>query len=68
MEVLKMTTRQNLTELLSVLEEIRSKDFPDVPKEMVEKIALSQFDNQDDRNKARSDTMRVIADFINKIE
>ena len=63
-----MTTRQNLTELLSVLEEIRSKDFPDVPKEMVEKIALSQFDNQDDRNKARSDTMRVIADFINKIE
>lgn len=62
-----MTTRQNLNELLAVLEEIRSKDFPDVPKEMVEKIALSQFDNQDDRNKARSDSMQVIAEYINKI-
>ena len=29
-----MTTRQNLTELLAVLEEIRSKEFPDVPKDM----------------------------------
>ena len=61
-----MTTRQNLTELLSVLEEIRSKEFPDVPKEMIEKIALSQYDNQDDRNKARSETMRVIAEYVNK--
>lgn len=62
-----MTTRQNLTELLAVLEEIRSSEFPDVPKELIERIALSQFDNQDDRNKARTDTMQVIAEYINKI-
>ncbi len=62
-----MTTRQNLTELLAVLEEIRSKEFPDVPKEMIEKIAMSQFVNQDDRNKARTDTMHVIAEYVNKI-
>ena len=62
-----MTTRQNLTELLAVLEEIRSKDFPDVPKELIERIAVSQFDNQDDRNKARTDTMHVIAEYVNKI-
>lgn len=62
-----MTTRQNLTELLSVLEEIRSKEYPDVPKEMIEKIALSQFNNQDDRNKARTETMRVVADYVNQI-
>ena len=62
------TTRQNLTELLSVLEEIRSKEFPDVPKEMIEQIALAQFDNQDNRNKARTDTMRVVAEYVNKIE
>ncbi len=67
MEVLKMTARQNLNELLAVLEEIRSKEFPDVPKEMVEKIALSQYDNQDDRNKARTGTMQVIAEYVNKI-
>lgn len=62
-----MTTRQNLTELLEVLEEIRSKDFPDVPKDLIERIAVSQFDNQDDRNKARADTMHVIAEYINRI-
>ena len=62
-----MTTRQNLNELLAVLEEIRSKEIPDVPKEMIERIVLSQYDNQDDRNKARTDTMRVIAEYVNKI-
>ena len=63
-----MTTRQNLNELLAALEEVRSKEYPDVPKELIEKIALSQYDNQDDRNKARSDTMRVIAEYISRIE
>ena len=67
MEVLKMTTRQNLTELLAVLEEIRSKEFPDVPKEMIERIAVAQFENQDERNKARTETMRIIAEYVNKI-
>ena len=62
-----MTTRQNLTELLAVLEEIRATEYPDVPKELIERIAVSQFDNQDDRNKARTETMRVIAEYINKI-
>lgn len=63
-----MTTRQNLTELLAVLEEIRAKEYPNVPKELIEKIALSQYNNQDDRNKARSDTMHVIAEYINKMK
>ena len=62
-----MTTRQNLTELLEVLEEIRSKEFPDVPKDMIERIAEVQFENQDERNKARTETMRIIAEYINKI-
>ena len=59
-----MTTRQNLTELLKVLEEIRSTEYPDVPKEMIEKIALSQYENQDDRTKARTETMHVIASYV----
>jgi hypothetical protein len=62
-----MTTRQNLNELLAVLEEIRSSEYPDVPKELIEKIAMSQYDNQDDRNKARSETMRILAEYINGI-
>ena len=62
-----MTTRQNLTELLTVLEEIRSKEYPDVPKELIVRIAESQFINQDDRTKARNETMRVITEYVNRI-
>ncbi len=62
-----MATRQNLNELLNVLEEIRSNKYPDVPKELIEKIAIAQYDNQDDRNKARSETMRTLAEYINKM-
>lgn len=62
-----MTARQNLNELLAVLEEIRSSDYPDVPKELIEKIAMSQYDNQDDRNKARPETMRILADYVNRV-
>ena len=62
-----MTTRQNLNELLNVLEEIRSSKYPDVPKELIEQIAISQYDNQDDRNKARTETMKTLAEYINKI-
>lgn len=63
-----MTTRQNLNELLKVLEEIRSNKFPDVPKELIERIAVAQFDNQDDRNKARTETVNLISEYVNKIE
>lgn len=63
-----MTMRQNLNELMTVLEEIRSTEYPDVPKEMIERIALAQYDNQDDRNKAKNETMQVITEFINQIK
>lgn len=68
MEVWKMTMRQNLNELMTVLEEIRSKEYPDVPKEIIERIALAQYDNQDDRNKAKNETMQVLTEFINQIK
>ena len=63
-----MTTRENLNELLKTLEEIRSTKYPDVPREMIESIALSQYENQDDREKARSATMRAVAEYVNNIE
>lgn len=59
--------RQNLNELLSVLEEIRTKKYPDVPKELVYNIAVSQYDNQDDRGKARSETMRIVGEYVNEL-
>lgn len=59
-----MTTKQNLNELLKALEEIRSSEYPDVPKDLIEKIAISQYNYQDDRNKARSATMEILAQYI----
>ncbi|OCN03396.1 hypothetical protein A7X67_10960 [Clostridium sp. W14A] len=63
-----MTTRKNLNELMEVLEEIRSSKYSDVPKELIEKIAVTQYENQDDRNKARNETMRIVAEYVNKID
>ncbi len=59
-----MKMRQNIDELLSVLEEVRVKKYPDVPKELVEKIALIQYENQDNGSKARIDTLTLINEYI----
>lgn len=58
--------RQNIDELLSVLEEVRVKKYPDVPKELVEKIALIQYENQDNGSKARIDTLTLCLCAIKK--
>lgn len=58
-------TRQNLDELLQALEYVRASKYPYVPKELVEKVAISEYANQDDRAKARTETMKIIADYIN---
>lgn len=57
-------TKTNLNDLLEVLEQIRAEKYPDVPKELVEKIALSQYENQDDRSMARSDTTKIIGEYM----
>jgi hypothetical protein len=60
--------RKNLDELLATLEAVRSTKYPDVPKELVRKIAITQYSNQDDRGKARTETMNIVADYVNKIK
>lgn len=62
-EDLRMT-KSNLNELLGVLEEIRSEKYPDIPKEVIEKIAETQYENQDNRELARQETIRLIAEFL----
>jgi len=59
--------RKNLDELLETLEEVRRTKYPDIPKELVEKIAVTQYKNQDDRGKARTETINIVADYVNKI-
>jgi hypothetical protein len=58
-------TRSNLHELLSVLEKIRASEYPEIPSEVIVQIAVTQYDNQDDRAQARSKTIKIIADFLN---
>lgn len=61
-------TKTNLNDLLEVLEQIRAEKYPDVPKELVEKIALSQYEKQDDRSMARSDTTKIIGEYMSNIK
>lgn len=67
MEDMNMT-KTNLNDLLEVLEQIRAEKYPDVPKELVEKIALSQYENQDDRSMTRSDTTKIIGEYMSNIK
>lgn len=56
--------RSNLQELLDVLEEIRQREHPEIPAEVIVAIAHAQYDNQDNRSTARQKTSRIIADYL----
>lgn len=60
--------RNNLDEMLMVLEEIRAEKYPDIPAEVVRKIAESQFSNQDNRRSARDLTRMAVMDYINSMD
>lgn len=62
-----MMAQSNLQELLSVLEGIRAKEYPDIPAEVIEKIVIAQYENQDQRTAARNLSMKAISDFLNTI-
>jgi hypothetical protein len=59
--------RSNLDDLLCVLEEIRSEKGPDIPCEVIEKIAYAQYENQDNRIAARLATMKIVAAYLKTI-
>lgn len=59
--------QNNLQDLLAVLEEIRAKDYPDIPSKVIEEIVLAQYQNQDNRSTARNLTMKAISSFLSSI-
>ncbi len=59
--------RAEMNDLLAVLEDIRSEKYPEIPKELIEKIAIEQFENQDNRALARANTIKAIAEYLNSI-
>lgn len=60
-------TNVEKNELVSVLEEIRSTKYPEIPADLIEAIVSAEFDSQDDRTKARKDTQKIIDDYLKQV-
>ena len=60
-----MSGRSNLDELLAVLEEIRQEKYPHIPAELIKRIVVTQYENQDKRLEARNVTNNSVTDFLN---
>lgn len=68
MEVMTMTASNNLAELLLTLEEIRQENYPDIPKSIVERVLLIEYQHQDNRVKGRSLVRKVIKQYLREDE
>lgn len=60
--------KQNLHEILTTLEEIREKKYPQISQEVIENIVTIQFENQeqDSRTTGRDKTRQQIRKFIDQ--
>lgn len=66
MKIMSNPGRNNLDELIDVLEQIRKEKYPHIPQEVIRSIVVAQYDNQDKRVEARSATNSVVSDFLNE--
>lgn len=62
-----MTSKIEIEELIRVLEEIRSSQYPDIPAELIKNIVYIEFEKQDNRAQGRKDIKKLIDDFLNTI-
>ena len=60
-------TRIEKNELISVLEDLRISQHPEVPASLIEDIVSAEFSAQDDRSRARKDTQKIIDDYLKTI-
>ena len=58
---------EQVNDLIAVLEKIRSEKYPDVPADVIKKIVMAQFENQDNLGNRRSSTNNVIQEFLNSV-
>lgn len=56
--------RSNLQELLDVLEDIRQREHPEIPADVIVAIANAQYENQDNRSVARLKTSKIITEYL----
>lgn len=58
--------RNNLLELLNVLESIRSEKYPNIPEDVIREIVQSQYENQaeNDRVRGRTKTTKIVSQLL----
>lgn len=62
-----MMNNIEIDELIQVLEEIRSTQYPDIPADLIRNIVYTQFEKQDDRAQSRKDTKKLVDDFLKTV-
>ena len=61
------SSRIEVEELISVLEYIRKKNYPDIPAGLIRAIVENEYEKQDNRARGQKGTRKLIDDFIKKI-
>lgn len=59
--------RNNLDELMRVLESIRAEKYPNIPAQVIRDIVNTQYNNQseNDRRHGMQDTTHIVMQFLN---
>jgi len=63
-----MTKSNNLDELRNALEKIRQENYPEIPKELIEKLLTIEYENQDDRVEAAKKVLKAIDEYLAETE
>lgn len=63
-----MTKSNNLDELRNALEKIRQENYPEIPKELIEKLLTIEYENQDDRVEAAKKVLKTIDEYLAETE
>lgn len=63
-----MSGRNNLDELLDVLEIIRAEKYPHIPAKLIRDIVIAEYENQDNRLEARNATTKIVNEFLRSIQ
>lgn len=63
----KMTMNNNLEELLKTLETIRKDEYPELPKDLLERLLKIEYDNQDNRGEAQNKAVKLIDEYFTKL-
>lgn len=59
-----MTTNDEPTEIIETLETVRKTKYPDIPPEIVEKIAQVEYDGLENRDQVQSHISEIIEEYL----